>query len=355
LIIKLLTGDNVDVEQFKRDAETMSVLDLVVKYNSCFRTVNKWKKMYGCGDSKRQKELKMFDALDKEQFKEDVKNMNNAELMVKYGVARRAISNWRKKLGVSNVWRKQMISVFYFDKDAKVLSGKELQKKYGASKSSVALWKQQRGLTTGKRENKPVSWVKDGLGCWICTSHELNDKGYPQCKEHKLVAIRVWVEKNGVWPEGSTCSHVCDNSLCINPDHIKPVVRSENGKEMGVRHRSPWGDRNGVRKLSSELAREIYALKGIASQRKIGERFGVSGSTVFNIWAGKTWWRDVEGMENFPVKLTQRLVGKLTWSGVRSLKSMKGKMSTRKAGEIYGLSNVEVWKIWQGKSWAEVN
>lgn len=345
----------MDVEQFKKDAETMSVTDMVVKYNMCYRTVNKWKRVYGCGDSKRQVELKLFEGLEKEKFKQEVESgMTNEELMRLYGVGKRAISNWRKKLGVGNVWKKQTVIVSEFDKDAKSLSGKELQKKYCASKSSVALWKKQRGLTTGKRENKDVVWVEDGVGCWICSSHEVNEKGYPACKENRLVAIRVWVEKNGEWPEGSVCSHSCDNSLCVNPTHVRPVSKSENHAETGLRSRSPWGDRNGVRKLTSVLAKEIYALKGTASQRKVGKAFGVSGGTVHAIWNGKTWRRDVEGVENFPVKLTKRLVGKLTWSGVRSLKSMNGRISTREASKLYGVSHVEVWKIWKGKVWAEV-
>jgi DNA invertase Pin-like site-specific DNA recombinase len=88
---------------------------------------------------------------------------------------------------------------------------------------------------------------------------------------------------------------------------VFPGTKKENSEGMAERNRSPWGWRNGVRKLTPDEARAIYELKDSGmTQRAVGEKFGISGSNVFYIWKGATWWRDVAGMKNFDEKLTKR-------------------------------------------------
>jgi DNA invertase Pin-like site-specific DNA recombinase len=168
-----------------------------------------------------------------------------------------------------------------------------------------------------------------------------------------MIARRMWIKKNGVWPEGKICTHVCDNKLCINPEHIIPGTMSDNQAGMAERDRSPWGDRCGARILSSKEAKEIYALKNSGlSQRVVGERYGVGGTAVRNIWNDINWWRDNQGMENFPVLLTKKLVGKkLTLREVESIRSMKGKLSSTETARMYKISQRMVIKIWNNISW----
>ncbi len=50
------------------------------------------------------------------------------------------------------------------------------------------------------------------------------------------------------------------------------------------------GSANHLAKLTEESAREIRAARGGgATQRQVGDRFGVSQSVVSSIWLGKTW------------------------------------------------------------------
>lgn len=293
---------------------------------------------------------------DKEAFVKDVEIHPNSVLAEKYGVSLHTITKWRKRFGLANVWKKEMVDWGCFDRDSIQMRWHEVCKKHGVSHSVMKNWKRERGLTDGKKRDRKIAWAVDGNGCWVCTSHKPNVWGYPQGSSkrgRRMIAKVVWSESNGVWPDGLSVLHSCDNKLCVNPDHVRPGTAAENSHEMDVRNRSPWGERNGVRRLTPLQAREIFELKCTgASQREVGKRFGVSGATVFRIWSGDSWRRDNEGIENFKVKLTRTLPGKkLSLTEVESIKSMKGKMSTRKAAAAYRISQRMVVKIWNGESW----
>lgn len=51
----------------------------------------------------------------------------------------------------------------------------------------------------------------------------------------------------------------------------------------------PDGERNGKSKLKESDVREIMSLKGKFSSYKLGDRFGVSKTQILAIWSGKRW------------------------------------------------------------------
>lgn len=288
-----------DEKIFAEDARRLSLKEMSKKYKVKQCTVSKWKNKLGIVTVRKNIDIPG-------SFLRDVNKYTRVELAKKYGVSKSLISKWRKKIGRANVWKKELINWDEFDDVAKILSNDELMRKYGVSRSTIKRWKKDRGLTNGKKENKPIRFIKiEKTGCWICTSHKLDDKGYPQCKGDKLVVKRLWKEKYGEWPKGAICCHKCDNTACVNPDHVYPGTRSSNQRDMAIRGRSPWGDRNGMRKLNSKQAVEIYNLKGQMTQKEVAKKFGVSKSNIQAIWSGKTWVRDIAGEKNFPVKLTK--------------------------------------------------
>jgi len=290
-------------EQFKIDSETMTLKELAEKYNMEQCTVSKWRYQFGLG---RHYAVQMPSV---EQFGQEVQQFTNVELAEKYGVGLRLISKWRVKMGLANIWQKQTVNWEQFDKDSCAMRWQDVCKKYNVSHSVMKLWKKERGLTTGKKEDRVVTWIEvPSTKCWICTSHRVNDKGYP-VGGHVPIAKRKWVELNGEWPKGMSMLHSCDNPACVNPEHIRPGTRQENSAEMAQRHRSPWGERNGLHKLKSDQARDIYALKESGeSIRSVGKRFGVSGAAVWHIWNDVTWIRDVAGMKNFEEPLSHKKV-----------------------------------------------
>ena len=317
----------------------------------------------------------------KEEFLANVEKFPNTELAKMYGVEVSTISKWRELSGCANVWKFEMLNREEFVKDSSELRWPELSLKYGAAKSTMTRWKMLLGLTNGKKGDRKVVWIEGPGGCWLCTSHKVGGTGYPQGsvkKGRRSIARVMWCEKFGEWPDGLEMLHSCDNRRCINPDHVRPGTKEENGGEMAERDRSAWGERSGMHKLSSEEAKKVFDLKGKMPQRKVGKLFGVSGSTIFHIWNGTTWRRDVEGKENFPVHLTKdnltyedvlRMKGfissakqlsqswmgdwgkKLVYDDVLAIRNLQGKASLSGVAKAYGVSRMTISHIWTRKTW----
>lgn len=66
--------------------------------------------------------------------------------------------------------------------------------------------------------------------CWWWTGN-LDGKGYGRVtidKEQKRAHRWVWEHLVGPIPDGLEMDHLCRNILCVNPDHLEPVTKSEN-------------------------------------------------------------------------------------------------------------------------------
>lgn len=81
----------------------------------------------------------------------------------------------------------------------------------------------------------PAFEVQDD-GCWrfLTTTRgaSISGWGYGQIKTpsgKRVMAHRVMYEQLvGAIPEGLVLDHLCNNTLCINPHHCKPVTQREN-------------------------------------------------------------------------------------------------------------------------------
>lgn len=86
-------------------------------------------------------------------------------------------------------------------------------------------------------------------------------------------------------PNDLCVCHSCDNRLCVNPNHLWLGTLAENLKDMYMKKRSKvFGEENGMSKFKVEDIAKIRALKGRFSQRVVGNKYGVSGSTICAIW-----------------------------------------------------------------------
>jgi hypothetical protein len=352
---KLFT--TINQEEFVSDLGKMTDADVARKYNIFYRTVMNHRKKLGIPRHSINR------IPNEEEFKKNVEKFPNTELAKMYGVSKELISEWRKKLGTPNIWKIDMRNDGEFKKDAQIMRWKDLCRKYGVTWSTAKLWKKTLGVTTGKKEDRQITYNIDGGGCWICASHKTDSMGYPQgnaIKGRGNIGIVMWCQKNGIWPNGMVMMHSCDNRLCINPDHISPGTKKQNSEDMANKDRSCWGWRNGARKLNPEQAKEIYALRGQGlSTRDVGHMYGVSGTTVWGIWHRKVWWRDNSGIENFPVKFNAKIYVKhrkgikLKYDDVVSIRKCIGKMSKYKIAKMYGVTWRTVNKICTNQSWKE--
>lgn len=68
-------------------------------------------------------------------------------------------------------------------------------------------------------------------GCWFWMGTS-QPRGYGIIHAHgktKLVHRVLWEMSNGPVPEGLVLDHfVCNNTSCVNPDHVRPVTQREN-------------------------------------------------------------------------------------------------------------------------------
>lgn len=130
--------------------------------------------------------------------------------------------------------------------------------------------------------------------CWIWTSATWGG-GYGQfwLGGQSRSAHRIsWVLHNqSEVPDKLNVLHECDNPLCVNPAHLFLGTLDENNKDRARKGRSrdQRGQLHNMVKLTVEQVVEIRALRDKMSQRRIGERFGISQTTVSNIQRRERW------------------------------------------------------------------
>ena len=86
-----------------------------------------------------------------------------------------------------------------------------------------------------------VSWdgAPLGSGCWLWTGKPAkNGYGVISVNNTDRYAHRLSYELHiGPIPDGLTIDHLCMVRLCVNPEHLEPVTRSENTRrELIIRH-----------------------------------------------------------------------------------------------------------------------
>lgn len=86
-------------------------------------------------------------------------------------------------------------------------------------------------------------------------------------------------------------AHSCGRGKmgCINPTHVSWKTRSENEGDKIAHGTNNRGERNGKSKLTAESVKEIMALKGQITGREAGKLFGTTRWTVYKIWSGHLW------------------------------------------------------------------
>jgi hypothetical protein len=66
-------------------------------------------------------------------------------------------------------------------------------------------------------------WIWNGAVAGEYAQVKVNYKQYP-------AHILAYTFKYGTAPKGTRHHHTCENKLCVNPDHVKPLTVSEHSK-----------------------------------------------------------------------------------------------------------------------------
>lgn len=124
--------------------------------------------------------------------------------------------------------------------------------------------------------------------CWLWQG-STNSYGYGIFLlpgEKKVRAHRFSYEKwVGKLLADQVVLHMCDNPICVNPQHLKAGTKLDNNQDAKSKNRHAFGERNGHAKLTAE---QILAIK--ADNRKhfiIANEYGIGQPHVSRIKSGK--------------------------------------------------------------------
>jgi hypothetical protein len=140
-------------------------------------------------------------------------------------------------------------------------------------------------------------WTKvhrpDAKACWDWLG-ALYTHGYGIFSfKHDGRNIRVrahrfaWLASRGEIPAGYEVCHRCDNTACVNPDHLFLGTHRENHLDSVRKGRKRvWG----IQKLNAE---QVYAIRARVAagelQKDVAKAFGVSRNNVCGIVHRKSW------------------------------------------------------------------
>lgn len=138
---------------------------------------------------------------------------------------------------------------------------------------------------------------RDPNGCWVWTAKSQYRSGslrygmFWNGLRYLGAHVASWEIHYGPVPDGACVLHNCpggDNPLCVNPTHLWLGSHADNARDRSLKGRS--SHLTGRRRLTAEIVREIRtAVDSGETQRVVGSRFGVSQTTVWEIWSRRTW------------------------------------------------------------------
>ena len=120
----------------------------------------------------------------------------------------------------------------------------------------------------------------------------VSQNGYGQLRaEGKLWTASAYMCHlvNGPKPEGTECAHECGNSWCVAPKHLSWKTHQDNMDDK-FRHGTVLsGERAPWSILTKNEVEQVRMLRGYLTLREIGNLFGVSKSAITMIMTGRNW------------------------------------------------------------------
>lgn len=144
--------------------------------------------------------------------------------------------------------------------------------------------------------------VEQTDGCWLWRAYRDKDGygvfgiGGKNYRAHRF----SWMLTRGLIPEGMCVCHTCDNPPCVHPDHLWLGDNRLNtlDRDLKGRQRPPYGERNGITKLTNEDADTIRCrVKNGEKQAQLVREYGSSPAAISNIVNYRSFNHHLAGVE----------------------------------------------------------
>jgi endogenous inhibitor of DNA gyrase (YacG/DUF329 family) len=167
--------------------------------------------------------------------------------------------------------------------------------------SGVKTWRSKRGLSwKGKAEEEKIPLMKIAFfdriekceGCWEWIGSKTKaGYGIISFGGNPISAHRLsWKLHNGYIDSSDIVRHLCNNPICVNPEHLAIGTILDNARDRVRAGNSGKGSKNNFAVLNEEKVKEIKKLLLIGvSGAEIGRRFGVTRTCVNAIKNFRTW------------------------------------------------------------------
>lgn len=188
-------------------------------------------------------------------------------------------------------------------------------------------------------------------GCWEWPTG--SEKDYPEVcvKGERIRLHRLSYELfKGEIPEGCHVCHHCDNTRCVNPEHLFAGRQQSNMRDMMRKGRA----------VRSKLTREdVVKIKnlyrtGKHSLSSLAREFSVTKGTIRNLIQGKTWLGVGANLCAMVKKKREAGPAKLTMEQVVEIRGLlEAGVSQDEIAGRYGVSRRSVYAIREGETWGE--
>lgn len=143
---------------------------------------------------------------------------------------------------------------------------------------------------------EPRFWakVKKTESCWLWIGYRSRRgygsiRGRPEIKGMQQAHRASWEINRGPIPKGMHVLHRCDNTSCVNPDHLFLGTHGDNMRDMFAKGRCCHaGMNNSHSKFNHERLRELRHLRQQGwTQNRLASHFDVTSRTIWNILHGR--------------------------------------------------------------------